>query len=202
MGSLQRFKIHDFVEKYGLEIFVETGTARGDSLAWAAQCPQFSRLLSCEIEPLLAAGAICRFNDDPRVEVYRTESGNFVGMAAAARLPPTLWWLDAHYPGAGFGLKEYDDASVPAAAALPLERELRNLIGQRRWGDVIIIDDLRIYELGDYEDGPLPPGTPGQPTENGADWIRAMFADTHLANKLLHDQGYLILIPKGGNDEH
>jgi hypothetical protein len=198
MGSLQRFKIHDFVEKYGLKTFVETGTARGDSLAWAAQCPQFSRLLSCEIEPLLAAGAICRFNDDPRVEIYRSESGQFMQLVGSAGLGRTLYWLDAHYPGAGFGLKEYD-AGLPDWQALPLFRELETITDAE---SVIIIDDLRIYELGDYEDGPLPPGTPGQPTENGADWIRAMFADTHLANKLLHDQGYLILIPKGGNDEH
>ena len=195
MGSLQRFKLDEFVGKYGLTTFIETGTARGDSLAWAALLPQFTRLLSCEIEPLLAAGAICRFNDDPRIEVCRMESGDFIKLMAGSRLPPALFWLDAHYPGAGFGLKDYGQEG-DAAVDRPLERELEHLVGQRRWGDVIIIDDLRIYELGDYDDGPLPEGTPGNPTENGADWIRRMFADTHTARKLTQDQGYLVLLPR------
>jgi hypothetical protein len=196
MGSLQRFKLDDFVVKYGLETFIETGTARGDSLAWAAQCPQFKRLLSCEIEPLLAAGAICRFNDDPRVEIVRMESGRFISLIAWGQEEPALYWLDAHYPGAGFGLAEYD-AGLPDWQALPLARELLQIAHGGLGGDVIIIDDLRIYETGDYTDGPLPEGTPGTPTENGADWIRELFAATHTANKLLHDQGYLVLIPKG-----
>lgn len=195
MGSLQRFKLDDFVGKFGLETFVETGTARGDSLAWAAAVPQFTRLLSCEIEPLLAAGAICRFNDDPRISVVRMESGEFIRLVAGSRWPPALFWLDAHYPGAGFGLREYDDAGVPDWQALPLARELQAIRQQGRSRDVILIDDLRIYELGDYADGPLPEGTPGNPTENGADWIRELFADTHDAKKLLHDQGYLLLLP-------
>jgi hypothetical protein len=195
MGSLLRFKLGDFVGKYGLKAFVETGTARGDSLAWAAQVPGFARLLSCEIEPLLAAGAVCRFNDDARVSVVRMESGDFVELLAAAALPPAFWWLDAHYPGAGFGLRDYD-AGLPEDVALPLRRELAALAKSGRTGDVILIDDLRIYEPGDYEDGPLPADTPGAPVEGGADWIRAMFAATHEAKKLLHDQGYLVLLPK------
>jgi hypothetical protein len=192
MGTLHRFSLAPIVEKYGLTTFVETGTARGDSLAYAAQVPGFTRLLSCEIEPLLAAGAICRFNDDPRIEILRMESGRFMQMVGISGLGPALYWLDAHYPGAGFGLKDYD-AGLPAWQSLPLFRELEAITGA---DDVIIIDDLRIYELGDYDDGPLPPDVPGAPTENGADWMRDLFADTHTATKLLQDQGYLVLVPK------
>ena len=74
----------------------------------------------------------------------------------------------------------------------------KNETRQHRQGrDVILIDDLRIYETGDYEAGPLPEDAPGQPTEGGADWIRALFADTHEARTILRDQGYLLLLPKG-----
>lgn len=195
MGSLMRFKLDDFVAAYRLQAFVETGTARGDSIAYAALRPEFARLLSCEIEPLLAAGAICRFNEDPRIEILRMESGQFMRLVARSDLPPTLFWLDAHYPGAGFGLKDYA-AAMPEHERLPLGRELAEIRKHRDGRDLILIDDLRIYETGDYEDGPLPPDTPGDPQPNGADWIRRMFADSHDARVINRDQGYLLLIPK------
>lgn len=196
MGSLMRFKLDDFVEKFGLQAFIETGTARGDSVAYAQGRAEFASIWSCEIEPLLAAGAVCRFNDDPRVSIFRMESGRFIDLVARADLPPAFFWLDAHYPGAGFGLKEYDDQATPDSERLPLARELAAIRSRRPGRDVILIDDLRIYEAGDYEDGPLPPGTPGTPTPNGADWIRDMFSATHDAKTVLRDQGYLVLLPK------
>jgi hypothetical protein len=195
MGSLLRFKLDDFLSNYHLQTFIETGTARGDSLDYAAQRPEFSHLLSCEIEPLLAAGACCRFNEDARISVVRMESGLFMQMVARADLAPAFIWLDAHYPGAGFGLKDYG-AAMPETVRLPLGRELDQIRQYRQGRDVILIDDLRIYETGDYEAGPLPEDAPGQPTEGGADWIRALFAETHEARTILRDQGYLLLLPK------
>ena len=196
MGSLMRFRLDEFIEKNNLQTFIETGTARGDSLAYAANSPEFLHLMSCEIEPLLAAGACCRFNEDPRVMIVRADSGLFMQMASKLDLPPALFWLDAHYPGAGFGLKDYGDA-MPETIRLPLGRELEQIRRNRAGLDVIIIDDLRIYETGDWEDGPLPEGTPGEPTENGADWIRYLFSETHNAYTIVRDQGYLLLVPKG-----
>lgn len=195
MGTLMRFKLEEFVERFNLKTFVETGTARGDSLAYAASFKKFEHLLSCEIMPLLAAGACCRFNEDPRISVLRMESGLFMRLVAASDLPPALFWLDAHYPGAGFGLGEYD-GDGPEHERLPLWRELQQIHAHRDGRDLILIDDLRIYETGNYEDGPLPEDTPGTPVPNGADWIRAQFAPTHDAKVILRDQGYLLLLPK------
>jgi hypothetical protein len=195
MGDLRRFRLDEFLSTYHLQTFVETGTARGDSLAYAAEREEFSQLLSCEIEPLLAAGACCRFNDDARVQIMRMESGLFMQMVARADLAPCFFWLDAHYPGAGFGLKDYD-AAMPETVRLPLGRELEQIRRHRHGQDIILIDDLRIYETGDFEDGTLPTDAPGHPTENGADWIRAMFSETHEARTILRDQGYLLLLPR------
>ncbi len=41
MGSLHRFDLAPIVSKYNLKTFVETGTARGNSLAWAAENPEY-----------------------------------------------------------------------------------------------------------------------------------------------------------------
>lgn len=195
MGSLLRFKLDDFVQRFNLKAFVETGTARGDSVAYAAMVKKFDHLFSCEIEPLLAAGAIARFNEDPRICICRMDSGLFMRVVASASLPPTFFWLDAHYPGAGFGLKAYN-ADMPHHLRLPLHDELLAIRTHRSGGDLILIDDLRIYETGDFEDGPLPADAPGDPQPNGADWIRQMFADTHDAKVILRDQGYLLLLPR------
>lgn len=193
MGSLRRFKVEELTERHGLSTFVETGTGRGDSLIWAAQWPGFQHLLSCEIEPLLAVGAIALLNEDRRVSIARMESGLFIRLFAASQLPPALVWLDAHYPGAGFGLGDYNDAR-PDEERLPLERELLAL-AERPAKDLIIIDDLRIYETGDYEDGPLPADVEGSPTKNGANWIRDMFPE-HQSAVVTRDQGYLLLFPR------
>jgi hypothetical protein len=121
------------------------------------------------------------------------ESGAFVDLVARSTLPPTFFWLDAHYPGAGFGLKDYGDA-MDEGVRLPLARELEAICRHRGGRDIILIDDLRIYEAGEYDDGPLPGDVPGDP--RGADWIRQMFSATHDAKTILRDQGYLLLFPK------
>lgn len=195
MGSLYRFNIAPIVANYGLNTFVETGTARGNSLSWAAANPDFLHLLSCEIEPLLAAGAIARFNEDPRVCISRMESGLFMSLFATSGLPPALIFLDAHYPGAGYGLGDYAGTGRQDEQIMPLRLELLSL-AERPPKDVIIIDDLRIYELGDYEGGNLPEGVPGAPTPNGSLWIRDLFPN-HSHLKLTLDQGYLVLLPTG-----
>lgn len=196
MGSLMRFKLDEFIERNHLQTFVETGTARGDSLAYAAERPEFQHLLSCDIEPLLAAGACCRFSDDPRVTIIRSDSALFMQMVSKLDLPPALFWLDAHYPGADCGLRSYEQADIPETVRLPLGRELEQIRKYRSGRDVILIDDLRIYELGEWEDGNLPEGHPGAPTENGADWMRYMFADTHTAHTITRDTGYMLLLPR------
>lgn len=195
MGSLMRFRLDEFIAEFDLKTFVETGTARGDSVAYAAGRAEFQHLLSCEIEPVLAAGAVCRFNDDPRVNIVRMESGLFMRMVCWSELPPAFFWLDAHYPGAGFCDRAYDEA-MPEEERLPLARELWEIRRGRLGRDVILIDDLRIYETGDWENGPLPVDAPGTPVPGGADWMREMFAATHEAKTILRDQGYLLLIPR------
>ena len=129
-----------------------------------------------------------------RVKILRMESSLFMQMVCRSGLPPALFWLDAHYPGADVGLAGYAD-EADASLRLPLREELEQIARHRAGRDVILIDDLRIYETGDWDDGPLPPDAPGNPTPGGADWMRALFAGTHRAVTVNRDQGYLMLLP-------
>lgn len=195
MGSLARFKLGDIIAGTGVRAFVETGCARGDGLAVAAARPEFESLWSCDIEPLMAIAAIARFAGDPRVVVARMDSARFLRAVVPSDLPPALFWLDAHYPGAEADLRDYTDPRIPEAVRLPLAEELEILRARRRGQDVIIVDDLRIYETGDWEAGPLPEGY-GTPRPGGADWIRALFAPTHHLATLTQETGYLLMKPK------
>jgi hypothetical protein len=194
MGLLRRFDLAPLIERHRLEVFVETGTGGGDSLDWACQFG-FAQLLSCEIEPILAVGAIARFAGEPRAVIVRADSASFLRMVMRPELPPALVWLDAHFPGADFGLRDYQAGGIPEEIRQPLARELE-ILAARPGRDVILIDDLRLIEAGDYEAGPLPEGF-AQPAARGADWIRQRFAATHEARVSLRDTGYLMLLPKG-----
>jgi hypothetical protein len=194
MGTLQRFDLSKIVPRHGLRAYVETGCGQGDSLMHAARCPEFEALLACEIEPVIAIAAIARLAADRRVMVSRSNSAWFL-RALPASLPPALIFLDAHFPGADYGLGAHEDRAAPEALRLPLREELEILRARRNGRDVIIVDDLRLYESGDWEQGPCPEGI-ADPRPNGADWMRALFADTHNAKTLAADTGYLILAPK------
>ena len=58
---------------------------------------------------------------------------------------------------------------------------------------MIIIDDLRMYEPGEYEGGALPAHI--RPPTGGIDFVYRLFSDTHHIVKLSYDEGYVLLLP-------
>ena len=199
MGSLRFFNLQPMMEQYGCRYLVETGTGIGDGIHYASYYA-FERLWSVEIHPDIAATARERFANDPRVEILERPSEE----ALAALLPsidrakPIVFWLDAHFPGADFGLASYKD-EPDIDRRLPLERELE-LIGRLRnpCRDVILIDDLRIYEDGPYGDGAMPDYAQTLPVEmrNIGFATRAPWSKTHDLQRFHQHTGYLVLTPK------
>jgi hypothetical protein len=58
----------------------------------------------------------------------------------------TLFFLDAHFPGADAGLKDYD-SEKDYNVNLPLAEELKLIsTGRKDYADVIIVDDMRLFE--------------------------------------------------------
>ena len=93
------------------------------------------------------------------------------------------------------GKKDADSRSL--TIRLPLETELRIIKKNREhFNDVIIIDDLRIYEDGHFGNGPapLPDRLPrGQRT---LDFINELFSDSHTITRIYLDEGYIFITPK------
>ncbi|HEY8241854.1 MAG TPA: hypothetical protein VII68_00215 [Casimicrobiaceae bacterium] len=198
MGTLRSFNLQPMMEQFGCRYLFETGTGIGDGLAYASYYA-FERLWSVEIHPEIAATARDRFIGDPRIQILEQTSEDALSalLPTIDRAKPILFWLDAHFPGADFGYATYKDEQ-DLDRRLPLERELA-LIGKLRnpCRDVILIDDLRIYEDGPYEMGPMPDWAQTLPPElrNIAFIERAPWSQTHELRRFHQQTGYILLTP-------
>lgn len=196
MGFINQFDLGRIIREFGISNFFETGTWKGDAVGFALQFP-FERIISAEIVPIIAEAATLRFQQEKRVKIYQASSA----VALSTELPSLqgncLFWLDAHFPGADAGMAEYD-AMKDENIRLPLEQEL-TIIHQHRkhFRDILIIDDLRVYEDGPYENGNAPSDTIPKNDRN-IDFAHRLFGETHAALKSYRDEGYLLLVP--GND--
>ena len=199
MGSVARLEIPNFMAEYSLKHFVETGTGRGDSLAHVQTLP-FQRLLSCEIEAALHQHSVARFAKDNRIDIWHAASAVFLEHVCTQELPPdepALFFLDAHFPGADYGLRNYG-AEQDESLRLPLHHELDIIQRYRlRGADVILVDDLRLYTDGPFVNGNLPANVrDAGPSNRSAQFIRDIFADTHDTTFLYADEGYALIRPK------
>ena len=198
MGSLSHFApwFKHGIKRFGLKSFVETGTAKGDSLAVAAQFP-FKALHSIEIVPELVTAARQRFGDDKRVEIWKGDSVDVMPMVLR-ELPaaPCLFWLDAHFPGAHTGADYAAEANV--SRRLPLEAEVMLIARSRHgMGDVLLIDDARIYQPGPYAHGDIPADWPPLAgVRRSLDFVREAYGGTHGVVIDYAHEGYVMVAPR------
>jgi hypothetical protein len=190
MGFLTRFNLsqHEGVRP----VFIETGTANGDSLLYATRF-QFEFLYSIEIDAGCAQNAAKRFEDDERVMVLCGSSSSVLPKILYRHKEPIVFWLDAHFPGEMRGLPYDHEKNMQLR--LPLEQELAIIREHRDVSkDFFIIDDLRIYEDGPFTNGNWRDRkTMGG---DGIDFITKMFGATHTITRNFMDEGYILLEPK------
>lgn len=197
MGSVSRFHVNRIAEDYVTPYFVETGTWKGDGVAYALQTP-FTKIISVEIIADIAEQARQRFQTIPSVQIISGHSVPVLKEVLPALKGNCIFWLDAHFPGADEGVKQYD-AEDDEQLRLPLESEIE-VIKQTRAGykDVLIIDDLRIYEDGPYENGNAPEDTLPKNLRS-IDFLYRHFGKTHSIIKSYLDEGYILLFPEVSN---
>lgn len=199
MGSLRFFNLQPLMETFGCRTLFETGTGLGDGVHFAAYYA-FDAIYSVEIHPDIAGTARDRFAADPRVHILNETSEAALArvLPTIARDRPVLFWLDAHFPGADFGYAGYKDEKDDDRR-LPLERELALIAKLRNpCRDVILVDDLRIYEDGPFEMGNTPEWAQTLPPERrNLDFVtRGPFAATHDLQRFHQETGYFVLTPK------
>jgi hypothetical protein len=192
MGNLKHFDLKHYIDFYGIRGFIETGTGAGASLEYAKKY-DFELIYSIEIIDSLYQAAVKKFVDDSRITILKGSSREQLDniLPKLSTIDSILFWLDAHYPGADYGLKSYHDPSITEDIRLPLETELKLIKSIRpTHRDVFLIDDLRIYLPGNYSAGSLP----WEPKGN-IDFISELFV-THTIRLDYAAEGYIILCPK------
>ncbi len=194
MGSLTRFNLNRIIREYNSKYLFETGTLWGDGVAYGLRSP-FKKIISVEIIPEIAAKARQRFEGEEKVEILEGDSLAVLQTQLPAINENIIFWLDAHFPGADAGLNNYDHDHAEHHR-LPLVRELEIIKNMRKdFEDVLILDDMRIYEEGPYQNGNAPADVLPKGKRN-LDFVHEYFSNTHLFMKSYLDEGYILLFPK------
>lgn len=195
MGRISRFDLSHMIRTYDTPMFFETGTFRGEGVQYALHSP-FKKVISVEIVPQIADEARKKFSSADRVKIIEDESASALEKELPLLKGNCIFWLDAHFPGADAGMTQYD-ADLDESVRLPLEKELE-IISRLRKGyrDILIIDDLRIYEDGPYQNGNVPADALPKGGVRSIDFVYKYFRSTHTVHRLYQEEGYIVLLPK------
>jgi hypothetical protein len=202
MGDIKTLNVAEWKQKFNLTAFCETGTLYGDAVEFALQVG-FVEIHSIEIMPNLWRKAAERFENNDNVTIHLGHSAAILEDLVKRLSRNTLFWLDAHFPGADSHERAYD-AESNKAFRTPLELEVAHISKRQGYKDVIVCDDLWLYEDGPFEWGSFDEHnrkcgrtiTRAQLGVGSAEPIVNAFKDTHDVLRLYHHQGYLIFTPK------
>ena len=134
-----RLLIQRLCNTFQLKTFVETGTHLGDTSAWAAG--HFERVFTIEASEDYHRAARERHASLTNVEFLLGDSRIQLAETVARLSSPALFWLDAHWMGAGT-LPQVE--VYGHAAECPALREIE-IINAGLPGHFIFIDDARLF---------------------------------------------------------
>ena len=205
MGGLITFDLKDWVKKYNLTTFIETGVGHEGNGVIHAQKYDFKKILSVDIDKVFHARAVEQFKGDDRVDITLKDSKTFLNDILPIK-ENIFFWLDAHFPNyqmeghfdekIELG-KDYID-QVPKEIRMPVEDELRIIIQKQDISSsVILIDDYRCYEpeSGNFGDGKhVNRHILGN--SNNSSFFHDLLRETHDLKIDRRHSGYLIATPK------
>ncbi len=121
------------------KLFVETGTALGETSAWASL--YFEKVITVEFADDLYRAALERFFHVPNVTVMHGDSADLIKLITYNIHEPTVFWLDAHYDGG--------DVPLAPSGESPVTFELTSIF-HHSGDNVILVDDARLFGNGKY----------------------------------------------------
>lgn len=131
----KRDMLLDYKGRFGLQILVETGTFKGDTVE--AMRKEFRKVYSIELAEKFYQEAKKRFAGVPNVDLRQGDSGKVMPEVVAQLDAPTLFWLDGHYSG---GDTAQGDLNCPVWGEL----EAIFSSGMKQ-PFVVLIDDARCF---------------------------------------------------------
>ena len=118
----------------GVRTFVETGTYRGDTAAWASE--HFERVVTIEFSEPIHAETTRRLGHLGNVEFLFGDSRMQLPRVVATLRGPAMFWLDGHWSG-GDTYGEGDEC--------PVLDEIR-IVNLCRETPIVCIDDARLFQ--------------------------------------------------------
>ena len=194
MGQLnEAIQIKNVLDFYDIKNFVETGTGRAEVVQTVVEADDTLNIHTIEVIPEIYDKNKINFSYLKDVNWHLGTSFDILPEILPDLKGTTLFWMDAHFPGADFGLSSYGDEKDDDKR-LPLKKELETIVENRDvTNDVFVIDDLRIYEDGPFGDGNWEDRE--KYGGDGIEFIEELFDETHYVVKSYNAQGSILLFP-------
>jgi hypothetical protein len=142
-GFVKHHILREYARRFPADVFVETGTYRGDTLS--ALKNEFSELHSIEVVPEFAERARRIFKSNKHITIHEGDSAVLMkDVLAQIKGKSAIFWLDGHFFG---GLPRIVEDESPIVA------ELEAIAASDVEPVALLIDDVREFD-----------GTRGYPT--------------------------------------
>lgn len=132
--DVKQIAIKTFAQKYGIRVFIETGTYLGDMVA--AVNTDFDKIYSIELSEDLFKQAVKRFAGYKHIAIVHGDSAKVIPEILRRIEVPCLFWLDGHY-SAGITAKGEKET--------PIWEELEHICDHPIKNHVILIDDASLF---------------------------------------------------------
>jgi hypothetical protein len=131
---VKQMTVKAFAQKYGIRVFIETGTYLGDMVA--AVKDDFDRIYSIELSEDLYKQAKKKFTGYKHITIVHADSSQAMPGILSRIDAPCLFWLDSHY-----------SAGITAGGEkeTPIWEELGHICKHPINNHVILIDDARLF---------------------------------------------------------
>lgn len=126
--------IKHFLQKCTAQVFIETGTYRGDMVQ--AMSSLFKKIYSIELDGKLYRNAVQRFSREPHIEIVNGDSAERLPAILNQIHGPAFFWLDGHYSG---------EATAKGSLDTPILQELSAIFKHPVKSHTILIDDARCF---------------------------------------------------------
>ena len=137
-------KVKEFARRFNCRIFIETGTYKGKMVESVQNV--FRKIQTIELDKNLCERAREKFKHKRHIQVLEGNSGTILPYILKDTSDNVLFWLDAHYSGG---------ITASGEKETPIEEELKSILSLGHIGDVILIDDARLF-VGDNDYPTIP----------------------------------------------
>lgn len=131
--SVKESIVKDYIERFSIDIFIETGTYEG--IMAHAIAPHVKQIYTIELDEKLHEFAKKNLKDKDNVHLFIGDSSVVLPEILWVIKKPCLFWLDAHYSG---GITAKGDTETP------ILKELETIL-KSPYDHIILIDDARLY---------------------------------------------------------